>query len=105
MSKFENDQAEIKYLTDRVKELESTIKIMIWNSYHYRLEEIYHYFDKNGIKQTANKFKMPMIDVINFIIECDDNECGVASAYDYNECYKEVYGDSIDSEDSNKIEV
>lgn len=92
-------ESEIHYLKNRVKELEQHIneldkknKSLIWKSYYYRFDEIYPFFNKNGIKKTANKFDMPIVDVMNFIIECDDNTFGVIGAEDYDECYLELYG-------------
>jgi hypothetical protein len=97
----QEQQKIIKYLTEENIELKKTIKLMIWKSYEYRLEEIYHFFDKNGIKKTSRKFDMPITDVINFIIDCDDNECGITYASDYNEYMEEINGkDSNDNVDS-----
>ena len=82
----------IKELEAKNKELEDTIKKLTWNSYHYRLKQIYDFFNNYGIKKTAKQFDMPIIDVINFIIECDDDESSITCAHDYTECYIELYG-------------
>lgn len=95
---------EIKKLQDRIKELENTIKTLIWKSYHYRFDEIYHFFNKNGIRATAKKFDMPILDVINFITECDDSTCGAENADDYNECHIELYGKDNNSDNDSDNE-
>ena len=90
---------ELKETQNTIIKLERRIKDLVCQSYYDRLTDIYHYFDKNGIRKTATRFKMHIKDVIEFIIDCDNNECGVSCAHDYRECYAEVYGDN-NSDDS-----
>lgn len=94
-----DNTTEIQCLQNKVKELENTIKSLIWKSYHYRMTEIYSYFNINGIRKTATKFDMPIIDVINFIIECDDNDYSITLAFDYTECHIELFGNIEDDAD------
>lgn len=99
MSNEINLQNEIINLKNKIKELEKIIEDLKWQSYDYKWQEIYNYFDKNGIKKTSVKFDMSIIDVIDFITKCDDNTFGIVNAFDYVECYKEVYGKEPFSDD------
>jgi len=84
---------EVDMLKKYIKDLEDKIKDLKWKSYQYRWKDIYNCVNQNGIRRTSIRFEMPIIDVINFIIECDNNESGITDACDYKECHIEVYGE------------
>jgi len=91
----ENLLLENESLKTRVTELEQIIKSLIWKSYHYRIDQIYPFCSKNGIRQTAKKFDMPVEDVIDFITECDESSGGIVNSIDYDDCCSEVYGEGL----------
>ena len=91
----ENLLLENESLKTRVTELEQIIQSLIWKSYHYRIDQIYPFCCKNGIRQTAKKFDMPIQDVIDFITECDESSGGIENAMDYKDCCSEVYGEGL----------
>ena len=75
---------EVEMLKNHIKDLKNIIKDLKWKSYQYRWEDIHNHVNQNGIRKTSIKFEMPLVDVINFIIECDNNECVITDACDYN---------------------
>jgi predicted patatin/cPLA2 family phospholipase len=93
---LEQRNNEIREKDMEIQKLQERIKVITWKSYNDRWEEIYKFFNKNGIRQTAKKFDMPIKDVMDFIVECDDNICGLQDAFDYKECNLEVYGKDED---------
>lgn len=92
MKESDKKNKEIEFLKNRIQELEKIIEKMKWKSYTDNWEEIYKFYIKHGIRLTSKEFDMPMCDVMNFIIECDNCDC-LQDAIDYRECYIEVYNE------------
>jgi hypothetical protein len=81
----------------RIQELEKQIEELTWKLYRAQWQEIYDFFNENGIRLTAEKFEMTIRHVMDFIVECDNNTDGLQSAKDYHEFHKDYNG--IENED------
>ena len=82
-------------LEKRIQELEEQVEKLKWEVYRAKWQEIYFFFNDNGIKLTAENFNMPIQHVMDFIVECDNNTDGLQSAKDYHE----FCNDGIDDND------